>query len=390
MVIQVIRISRCESPYLISKPSEANLQERFGESAPNVSPFLLNCDSDSDAPWSHPLLGTFAREPEKFCSSNCLRNLVCCRPNLINHLDIRFILSNQEEQTIVGRFDDPGFRKYFQKDRKVVFISHGFANDFRQFTPVNETRDGYLVLGYDVVIVDWHFADAVYGQAIYNMRVVGAMVGYMVDTYDLEDKVICVGFSLGAHLCGEAGKWLQKHKNKTMAECHMLDPAGPGYDGCEDDLRGNKNDCALVLALHTSQNTSIVNPFQILLTQGFGTKYKTGHCDFWVNDALMWRHPDCYTPRPNFYNNYFNTSKIVNWTFQTSCSHHRAMDVYNSQLKGGCLFMGTECTNCGHVRECKPVEGGMNMTMPPFTTECDSSMDKDFRVLAKSSRYPFC
>jgi hypothetical protein len=309
---------------------------------------------------------------------------------MIHQLDIRFVLTNQEVQNLVGRFDDPGFKKYFDKDRKFVFITHGYANDFRQFTPINETRDGFLALGYDVIIVDWHFADSVYGQAIYNMRVVGAMIGYLIDTYNLEHKVTCVGFSLGAHLCGEAGKWLKKNTNKTLPLCHMLDPAGPGFDGCEDDLRANKKDCDLVIALHTSQNTSIINPFQILLTQGFGTKYKTGHCDFWVNDGLMWRHPDCYAPRPNLYNNYFNTSKIINMTFQTSCSHHRAMDVYNSQLRGGCLFVGIESSNCGHVRECKPIDGGMNMLMPPLTTECTSSMDKDFRVLAKASKYPFC
>lgn len=224
-------------PYTIAKPSETNLQERFGEAAPNISPFMFNCDSDTDIPWSHPLLGTFSRDPEKYCKSECMRNLVCCRPMIYNKMDIMFILTNPEEQTIAGRFDDPGFRKHFLKRRKVVFISHGFANDIRQFTPVNDTRDGFIALEYDVVIVDWHFADAVYGQAIYNMRVIGAMVGYMIDEYHLEDRVLCVGFSLGSHLCGEAGKWL-KTRNKTLAECHMLDPAGPGFDGCDDELRG--------------------------------------------------------------------------------------------------------------------------------------------------------
>ena len=386
-----------DTRYQIAKPSETNLQERFGDHMPNVSPFIFNCDTDSDVPWFHPLLGTFSRDPIKYCSSNCLRNLVCCRPNLIHNLDVKFIFSNQEEQTVIGRFDDPGFRRYLTRPhhqdgrRRIAFISHGFANDFRQFTPINETREGFLALGFDVMLIDWHFADAVYGQAIYNMRVVGAMVGYLIDAHDLQDVTLCVGFSLGAHLCGEAGKWLKQRSSKMIAECHMLDPAGPGFDGCTDDLRGNKNDCSLVLSVHTSQNTSVINPFSILLTQGYGTKYKTGHCDFWVNDALMWRHPDCYSPRPNIYNNYFNTSKLINYSFQSSCSHHRALDVYNSQLRGGCLFMGIESTNCGHVRECKPVEGTALVPMPPLTRHlCDSSMDKDFRVLAKSGRYPFC
>lgn len=392
LIIFLSSVVRChESRFTIANPSDLNFQERYGDSAPNISPFLLNCDSDSDVPWHDPLLGTFAREPDKYCKSDCLRNLVCCHPSPVDRLAVRFILTNPENQTLVGRFDDHGFKKYFQKNRRVAFITHGFANNYLQFNPVNESRDGFLNLGYDTIIVDWHFADAVYGQSIDNLRVIGAMIGYMISEHELESKALCVGFSLGAHLCGEAGKWLQKH-GKRLSECHLLDPAAPGFDGCGDELVASRNDCDLVLALHTSQNTSHHNPFQILLTQGYGTRYKAGHCDFWINDALMWKHPDCLSLHPQLfhYTNYFNTSKIINFSFHFSCSHHRVVDVYNSQLRGGCLFTGIESTNCGHVRECKPIDGGMTMDMPPLATRCDSSMDKDFRVSAKSSRYPFC
>ena len=70
--------------------------------------------------------------------------------------------------------------------------------------------------------------------------------------YGLAERSICAGFSLGSHICGEAGSFLRR-KGKTLYKCHGIDPAGPGFDGCSSDIRLDKTDCGIVTSIHTSQ-----------------------------------------------------------------------------------------------------------------------------------------
>ena len=43
----------------------------------------------------------------------------------------------------------------------------------------------------------------------------------------------------------------KKTNGAKIAECHGLDPAGPGYDGCSKTITLQESDCALVQVIHT-------------------------------------------------------------------------------------------------------------------------------------------
>ena len=57
-------------------------------------------------------------------------------------------------------------------------------------------------------------------------------------------KTLCVGHSLGAHVCGFTGK------TKLLDEIFGLDPAGPIFHGNSVDGRLNKDDAKFVKAMH--------------------------------------------------------------------------------------------------------------------------------------------
>ena len=95
------------------------------------------------------------------------------------------------------------------------------------------------------MFADWRRANGVnYWQAIGNTRVLGAIIGRAILNWDIADRTLAVGFSLGAQIIGEAGAFTQANGNGTkINECHGLDPAGPFYDGCSNDVTLDRSDC---------------------------------------------------------------------------------------------------------------------------------------------------
>lgn len=375
---------------VIKTPSEYSIVELMGEEGPNVSPFIMHCDDDSNEPWQHPLLGTFARNPAKYCRSECHRHIACCRPQHPDKLEVLFSLRTYNGLSYIGPFDDATFDVLLgDNDSPIAIFVHGFTNNYLQTPHFNETQRLYVRNGFNFVVVDWHIANSVYAQAVFNTRTVGAMIGYFLKRWNLQPDAICIGFSLGSHICGEAGKWLRNNKFPPIAACHMLDPAGPFFDGCDADIVQNKEDCAIVNVLHVSQNVSKFMPHTILV-QGYGSRHASGNCDYWINDGLSWKQPGCScTPGPSV-QQYFVQSKSMNMAVHCVwCAHFRVLDFYLSEIKKSCRRIGVESERCGLVQECSPIEFGRKMYLPPYDA-CTSSMRHDFRVLTTHKEPPFC
>ena len=89
-----------------------------------------------------------------------------------------------------------------------------------------------------------------YLKAASNTMVVGHLVGKLIESIipnlNQNVKTFCIGHSLGAHVCGFAGK--TKQFNGIIG----LDPAGPVFEYNSPDNRLNKNDGKSVYALHTN------------------------------------------------------------------------------------------------------------------------------------------
>jgi len=65
-----------------------------------------------------------------------------------------------------------------------------------------------------------------------------------------------IGFSLGAHVAGFAGKKVQESgKQLKVGRITGLDPASPGFDFDSPDVRLDKADAKFVDVIHTDTNT---------------------------------------------------------------------------------------------------------------------------------------
>lgn len=333
---------------------------------------LHECADYSAEPWEDSFLGTFQKD-KGYCSSDCGRNTHCCRPQQPSELGIKFILVKQSEENVTYDYDDNDLGEYLEKSgHPIVFLSVGIQKDHKAVPQLIEIQKAYTNKGFNVVIVDWTGFDSI-TQVIQNVRVIGSMIGSLVSGFDLEKMTLCVGFGLGAHVCGEAGRFV-KNDEKLLAKCHMLDPSGAYFDGCGHMVRQNKDDCHTVITVHTSQvGSSSLSP-------SYGTSYPSGHCDFWVNDGMAYKQANC-----NLKNGEENHSIIV-----TSCGHYRVLDYYLAQLRGECEFYGSEASKCGNNEECQLSVSGRSMRLPPFDL-CRHTMSQDFYVHMPSNRpYPHC
>lgn len=334
-----------------------------------------------------PVLGDFrSKKNSIYCSSNCTRALTCCTPQTEREIDVRFIYSTTKTNGARVRFNDEVSRQLIQmSNRTLVWIVHGYRDNVTRRVLFNETKDAFIDRGgYDVVVVDWSHGNREYFQSIANVRVVGAIIGRMMEYLGVEGRSICSGFSLGAHACGEAGSWMKK-KGKIISKCHGIDPAGPMFDGCGPEIRLDATDCGVVTSIHTSQYNYVTS---LIGKEGLGTKVKSGHCDFWMNDGMD--QPNC-TNSTNF------LSQMIP---KDSCHHARAMRYYISQIKKDCKFEGNR-GECGSAKVCRmspsspsTSSSSPSLDQPPQMTlspddSCLSSMNVDYSIRTTGSQ-PFC
>ena len=267
-----------------------------------------------------------------------------------------------------------------------------------------QLKDGFLDRGYDAVIITvWDHENGIhYAQDFANVRTVGLMLGRLLSYWDVANRTLAVGFSLGAHIVGEAGHYVQQASNgrRKIRECHGLDPAGPFFDGCSARVMLDKRDCELVQVLHSSS--------EIMRTSGpavgsFGTQQKSGHCDFWLNCGYQ-QHP-CTSEGQNEEDlRYFITrigkrlpygDELSDHTRENLCGHYRSIYAYRDQLRYDCKFKARSCRNhkgkdtCGlpHGKGLRCNRHGLEtgfFLMPD--SRCDPSMDENFFVASKRFR----
>lgn len=368
-------------PALFQGRASDVIESTFGSIVTSINTCLVGKTG-----WSDPILGEFKTE-RKYCDPRCLRSLFCCAPEQLEELNVQFSFTSAKDPTnsTLTYYGDKKVRSNLSShNRTVVITVHGFLNHHAYETVWNQTRDGFLARGHDVIVVDWSRGNRLYLQSMANVRVVGALIGQLIMYLNIANRTLCVGFSLGSHICGEAGSWL-KAQGQFLARCHGIDPAGPGYDGCGAEIRLDPSDCGVVTAIHSSQFVEML---------GFGTKYKSGHCDFWMNDA---RHqPNCDNNpsfptlvRDIFYGNLGRLGRTVEHV--VGCAHIRSMRYYLSQVTGRCNFTGIEMSHCGLGKKCFAIRekrAPKVMELPPDDT-CHSGLNLDFRVETTGFE-PFC
>ncbi|CAL1528108.1 unnamed protein product [Lymnaea stagnalis] len=234
--------------------------------------------------------------------------------------------------------------------KKTVFVAHGFT-DFGSAPWCLGMKNALLdAEDLNVILVDWQAGakGPNYYQAVANTRVVGAMIGRLIQDFHTVANANfgnfhLIGHSLGAQIMGYAGKEIFRLTNQKVGRISGLDPAGPGFENYSDFVRIDKSDGQFVDIMHTDA--------ELLLNSGFGTRFSIGHVDFYPNGGV--HQPGC---PPETY----GILSMISFESEKNtgaCSHGRAVDYFTYSINR-CRYNppngDASCTMGYHVsRSCK-------------------------------------
>ncbi|XP_046960900.1 pancreatic lipase-related protein 2 [Vanessa cardui] len=244
------------------------------------------------------------------------------------------------------------------------FISHGFLEGGHKHW-IQNMADALLNLqgnnAATVVVVDWRRgSQPPYGQAVANIRLVGAMTAYLIhNIYDVLqlsdlDNFHFIGHSLGAHLGGYCGHTLQKKFSLKLGRITGLDPAAPYFSNTVTLVRLDRSDASYVDIIHSNAMP--------LYFSGFGISEPIGHVDFYPNGGSI--QPGCKNDAPTYQDMDNDMYKQV--VRYVSCNHERSYELFTESVAPACPFMAIQCksyeaflegncTTCDHKHLCVPI-----------------------------------
>ncbi|CAK1544561.1 unnamed protein product [Leptosia nina] len=168
---------------------------------------------------------------------------------------------------------------HFKKNNEIVFLVHGWFgnadNEMNRMLTNAFLRKKEL----NIIVVDWsELATRNYLTAKRGVVTIGLQLGLFMSWLNYEfgisyEQIHLVGFSLGAHLVGNAGR----ASGGLVKRITGLDPAGPLWK--RDNNRLNKNDARYVEVIHT--NTAL-----------YGYSEPCGDADFYPNGGTSM--PGCW------------------------------------------------------------------------------------------------
>ncbi|CAH2046136.1 unnamed protein product, partial [Iphiclides podalirius] len=124
-------------------------------------------------------------------------------------------------------------------------------------------------------------------------------------------SVHLIGFSLGAHVAGIAGKSVQKHLNRKLDRITALDPARPCF-ARPSQYRLDKSDAKFVQVLHTSAGV-------------LGLELPLGHIDVYANGVKI-KQPEC-----------------SDRSISLECDHAQAWRLFSASVMNDHALMGRRC-----------------------------------------------
>ena len=233
--------------------------------------------------------------------------------NPANNVYLLFTRRNPTSgQTLVINNANSILNSNFNANVPTVVIAHGWLSN--QNTDINPTiRDAYLGKSdVNVIVLDWRrLALSDYVTAAAGVPAVGRGLGQFIAFVSqvtgarLTDMHI-VGFSLGAHLVGNAGREL----GGRAARVTGLDPAGPLWNYNVNRIR--PSDAQYVEAIHTDGGYTV---------GGLGIGTNVANADFYPNGGIS--QPGCLT---------------------NLCNHNRAWEFFAATVKYNHL-VGRECSS---------------------------------------------
>ncbi|XP_071376674.1 lipoprotein lipase [Centroberyx affinis] len=173
----------------------------------------------------------------------------------------------------------------------------------------------------NVIVVDWlDRAQHHYPNSAENTKLAGQDVAKLINWLEVElkydlSKLHLLGYSLGAHVAGVAGKLTNNKVNRITG----LDPAGPHFEYANELRRLSPDDANFVDVLHT--NTKGSPDFSI------GIQRPVGHVDIYPNGGN--EQPGCtfqYAMKMIAAFGINNVDQIV------KCAHERSVHLFIDSL----------------------------------------------------------
>jgi len=241
----------------------------------------------------------------------------------------------------------------FDNSKEFKMFTHGFISEVREFVKFVPAWMSASQGKVNVILVDWselsaffqmeNYHNYAYDTAARNAIDVGEFVGHclvaLADQVGVDlAQVHMAGHSLGAHLCGKAGRVV----HNTTAGAHSLgrvtglDPAGPRFlDGpvCSaiEELNMNRLDntsASFVDVIHTD---GAFNPALAWFHSRLGDLNQIGHMDFYPQGGEQ--QPGC------------------EYSLFSICSHERSVFYYYHSILEPSLLIGRACEDIESCRE---------------------------------------
>lgn len=230
-------------------------------------------------------------------------------------------------------------------DKPLVIVTHGFTGDITTPWCLPLVNALLLNVNCNVIVADWRKGaeGPNYVTAAANSPMAGVQISKLLMKIIREtncslspDNVTLIGFSLGAHVVGFAGRHFQKYTHMKLGRITGLDPAGMLFEGTTVAL--SRSDAKFVDVIHT--NMGDIRKLQL------GLSGALGDVDFYPNGGEF--QPGC----PKYPK--INTTVLQNVSSPTeafiavmesvACSHYRApMMLIESLMNHYCNFTSYPC-----------------------------------------------
>ncbi|XP_019874142.2 pancreatic lipase-related protein 2-like [Aethina tumida] len=240
-----------------------------------------------------------------------------------NGPDVQFILFLRNSSPVNINIGDVDTLKAtgFNFNESLKIITHGFLSSIaEEVFQIN--KDAYLDTGNaNVFGMDWSVLCQVeYISAMKGVEIAGVALAKFVEwlvSFGVSiDKVHLIGHSLGAHVAGVAGS---KILNGKIGRITGLDPAGPGFNDINGDLKLDPQDAQLVDVIHTYMKVlSLAQPL--------------GHFDFYPNGGRF--QPGC----PDIYD-------IIHISESLICNHGRSFRLFAESIRNKKAFKSKKCAS---------------------------------------------
>lgn len=285
----------------------------------------------------------------------------CLHPEPPDVIDLKYLLFtcerplNNQVLSFNSTVDEIKNLINFDPKNKTILIVHGFRSSFDESKWPGDLKDLVTTTSRcnkNVIGIDWsNGAGKDYRQAAADTILVGSMIAEFLRKLTkiwsiTMDRIVCIGHSLGAHICGYVGAHFRKSKLRLIIG---LDPAGPGFTDANEMSRLDPNDAELVLSIHTNGAD--------LVLQGFGSILPMGHYSFYVNGGQA--QPGCERMK-GVATNIFTNTVFTAIKDAISCAHQRAnqLIIYDESRFDDYQSMAYRCQNytayqLGRCSECR-------------------------------------